>query len=167
MFNCNRYDDKKIYTVNDSLLYHRMIKLTDKQIDEIAQNLDCGFNCHISKDGEEFIFIPEEMEMYDFEDNPWIDLIEKVEQNPDNYFDIEILRSYQSFEIMEDFMRSLSDSLELKNRLYKALKNRKPFRGFMHIIDNSGEYREAWFKFKNQKLKEYVLESVENFNTMK
>jgi hypothetical protein len=62
---------------------------------------------------------------------------------------------------MADFADSLSDSHRLKSRLINALNRKKPFREFKFVIDNSGEYRQMWFDFKNRKLQEW---GIENFN---
>jgi len=65
---------------------------------------------------------------------------------------------------MEEFTETLDDSNSLKNMLYEALSRGKPFRNFKNIIDNSGEYRQKWFAFERQWLKEWVREKIEHMN---
>ena len=36
------------------------------------------------------------------------------------------------------------------------MNNRKPFANFKNIIDNSGEFRQQWFDFKQKQLEKYV-----------
>lgn len=56
---------------------------------------------------------------------------------------------------MEKFIEEI-DNEKLKNKLYIALQKRKPFRNFKWEIDYSGEYRQKWFDYKNQKYRDFV-----------
>lgn len=62
---------------------------------------------------------------------------------------------------MEDFTDGLPDNTRIKVTLIEALNKRKPFREFKYEIDNSGDYRQLWFDFKNQKMIEYVKDRVD------
>jgi hypothetical protein len=53
----------------------------------------------------------------------------------------------------------------LKNDLINALHRSKPFRNFKHIIDNAGDYREAWFEYKLQWQMQYVQEQLDGLNS--
>jgi hypothetical protein len=57
---------------------------------------------------------------------------------------------------MEDFAGQLSDRNPLKHQLLKALSERKPFRQFKFVIDDSGDFREEWFDYKRARLEEWV-----------
>ena len=57
---------------------------------------------------------------------------------------------------MADFTEQLDDNSELKRQLIAALNKKKPFREFKFVIDNSGVYRQQWFNFKNERLKQWV-----------
>lgn len=46
------------------------------------------------------------------------------------------------------------------------LNRSKPFSNFKWIIDNSGDYRQKWFDFKNQKYIEWVEEKISELNSM-
>ena len=133
-----------------------MTTLTQEQIKEIAQELDCGNKCFVHKETNELIFIP------DTNRNPTMDTeffeeeMEKIDNNFDDYNVIETLESSESFEIMADFTEQLADNNELKTKLANALSKKKPFREFKFVIDNSGAYRQEWFDFKNSKLEEFV-----------
>jgi wyosine [tRNA(Phe)-imidazoG37] synthetase (radical SAM superfamily) len=133
-----------------------MTTLTQEQIKEIAQELDCGNKCFVHKETNELIFIP------DTDRNPTMDTeffeeeLEKIDNNFDDYNVIETLESSESFEIMADFTEQLADNNDLKTKLANALSKKKPFREFKFVIDNSGAYRQEWFDFKNSKLEEFV-----------
>ena len=144
-------------------------KLTQEQIKEIAENLDCGFRCFWSKTNGELLFFmnnddifgEEDEELDETEEENWDFSIEekkKIRNDPDDYEEIRGLESYESFNIMEEFIDTLSDSNKLKNRLINALAKRKPFSNFKYEIDNSGDYRQEWFDFKKNKMEEWVKE---------
>jgi len=140
-----------------------MMSLTKEQIMEIAEQLDCGFRCFWNRLNGELLFFPDSLKHPDIDLDAWSCEMEKFDNNFDEYLEIENLESSDSFSIMADFADSLPDSLRLKSRLINALNKKKPFREFKFEIDNSGEYRQMWFDFKNSKLQEWV---IARFNEM-
>ena len=132
-----------------------MIRLSDDKIKDIAQDLDCGFVCYINIRNGEHLTIPSDYDSFDTD--AYDEDLAEVEKNNKLYLQIEPPMSGDSFRIMEGFIYSLPDQAnQLRNQLIEALNNRKPFRNFKYLIDNSGQYREQWFAFKNQKLIEFV-----------
>ena len=138
-----------------------MAMLTDDQINEIAEQLDCGFICFWNKESGELIFIPDATRYSGMDEDIWSDELEKIERNQENYNEIESLKSFESFKIMENFVYTLVDSSALKGKLKSALNKKKPFREFKFVIDNSGEYRQKWFDFKNEALIQVVRDRIE------
>ncbi len=138
-----------------------MTTLTDQQINEIAQELDIGMGCFVHRQTGELLFIPDETKFDSTETEGWEEEREKLDENRDAYFEIQPMPSRKAFEVMEDFTMSLADSNFLKSRLTRALEKRKPFREFKYEIDNSGDYREHWFVFKNQRMREWVKEKLD------
>jgi hypothetical protein len=143
-----------------------MINLTKEQIKEIAEQLDCGFRSFVHKENGELLFTPDTLRHPDMDLNAWSEENEKLDNNFMDYLEIEPLESRDSFQIMANFAESLTDSNKLKEKLFNALNRRGPFREFNFVIDNSGEYREEWFKFKDQKLRDWVQENIDRFNDM-
>jgi hypothetical protein len=143
--------------------------LTNDQIKEIAEQLDCGFRCFIHKQTNELIFIPDTNKHPDIDLDAWADENDKIETNFFDYYEIEPIESHNSFKIMEDFIETLDDSNSLKEKLYNALNKNRPFRNFKNVIDFSGEFRQKWFDFKHNWLMEWVrnnferLEGLEKF----
>jgi len=135
------------------------MKLSDEQVNDIAQSLDCGFNCYIHRETHEVITIPSESRIY-AEMDEWKDDIRKVEKVPGQYLLIEPLMSNQSFRMMAAFAENVDDD-KVRRALVGALNDRKPFANFKFQIDNSGPYRQKWFDFKNQWLMDYVREELE------
>lgn len=138
-----------------------MTALTSEQIKEIAETIDCGFVCHWNIKSNRLIFIPSNDEFEYDDSGAWDEDIKELELNSSEYREIEQLDSRESFRLMEDFTDELPDNTRIKVTLIEALNKRKPFREFKYAIDNSGEYRQLWFHFKNQKMIEYVKDSID------
>lgn len=131
-------------------------------IREIAQELDCGMDCYYNPKTKELITLFGEQLMMQGGDEDYYremfkEQIDKVEANEADFIRIEPLESLESFKIMENFKDQLSDKI-LQNQLENALTDRKPFQNFKLLVDNS-EYREEWFRFKNQEI-EHIVKNI-------
>jgi hypothetical protein len=124
-----------------------MIKLTEDQIREIADNLDSGMRSYYNTKTGEIKSVINTENWIGADMEPWEDEIEEVEENWDDYIEFDNLETHESFEIMEKFAESIDDT-RLQEKLFHALNKSKPFRNFKWVIDNSGEYRQRWFDFK-------------------
>jgi hypothetical protein len=140
-----------------------MPALTNEQIREIADQLDCGFRCFCNIETKHFIFIPDLLKHPDIDLSAWEEENHMLESHCDKFKEIESLGSTDSFKIMEDFVQELPDKIVLKSELTNALKDKKPFSHFKFIIDNSENYRQTWFDFKQKWLNKWVQEK---FNEM-
>lgn len=80
-----------------------MLTLTEEEIEEIAEQLDCGIRSFWHKTTRELLFVP------DIDENPFIDIeffeddFEKLNQNLDDYIEIRKPNSSDSFRIMDGF----------------------------------------------------------------
>ena len=135
-------------------------------INEIAQELDCGNECYFNQKTKELICIPNAdlMAMGDEEyyKEVFRDDLEKVKSQKKDLIKFEVLESFESYKIMEDFKNQINDNY-FKEKLNEALNRRKPFQNFKYLIDHS-EYREDWFEFKQKELEKIVLETIERYN---
>lgn len=138
-----------------------MKTLTEQQINEIAEDLNCGLRCYVHRQTNELVSIPDTSQFAMLDTEGWEEEIEKLEKNSTDYLEIEPMCSRDAFEIMEDFTHSLEGNNALKGRLIRALERRKPFREFKFEIDNSGDEREQWFAFKKQRMIEWVKKQLE------
>lgn len=125
-------------------------------VKEIAQELDCGFDCYYDSKTHEIIPIPSLSQFIDEDDfkEAFSDSLEKVEKYKTDFIKIETLESFESFKIMELFIEQLSDQ-NLKSELENVLVNKKPFQNFKHKIDHS-EFRQSWFEFKQSEMEKIV-----------
>jgi hypothetical protein len=141
------------------------MKLTEEQIREIAENLDLGMRCFYHLKSGEIETTPDfnEADWFGHDTEPWQETLDKLDENWGDYFEFEKMTSRESFGIMADFAETVDDQ-KLQDRLFKALNKSKPFRNFKWEIDNSGEYRQIWFDFKDQRLIEFVKGQIEQHN---
>ncbi|WP_233886207.1 UPF0158 family protein [Tenacibaculum piscium] len=125
-------------------------------VKQIAQELDCGFDCYYNSKTDEIVAIPNFVQFSDEEDfkEAFSESLEKVEKHKTDFIKFETLESFESFKIMELFVEQLSDQ-NLKSELENVLVNKKPFQSFKHKIDHS-EFRQSWFEFKKSELKKIV-----------
>ncbi|MFA7493264.1 MAG: UPF0158 family protein [Proteiniphilum sp.] len=123
------------------------MELTEKQIEEIAENLECGMRCFYNLTSGEIKTILNFNNWIGADEEPWEKELEEIEEHWDDYFEFVGFESHESFQIMVDFAESIDDH-RLQNRLIGALNKRKPFQHFKWEIDNSGEFRQQWFDYK-------------------
>jgi len=142
-----------------------MIKLTKEQINEIYQDLDCGFLCYYNIETGEIKSLPDFDSNPDAEEEMWEEEIEEINSNFDKYIEFEQMSSHDSFRVMEAFVDEVEDET-IHNLLTDGLSRPKPFHNFKFVIDNSGEYRDKWFKFKEKKICEWIEEQVEDYNSL-
>jgi len=125
-------------------------------IKEIAENLDCGFNCYYNPNTNEIVTIPNFSNISDEEEFKEIiqESLEKVNKQKTDFIKIEVLESFESFKIMERFVEQITDQ-QFKSELEDILQKKKPFQNFKYLIDNS-DYRQKWFDFKQRELERIV-----------
>lgn len=142
-----------------------MITVTKEKIKGIAEDLDCGMKCYYNKKTKEITTILDFDSHPGADEEPWEDVIDEVEENWDDLVEFERMDSRESFRVMADYTDLVDDSA-LREKLIDALNRPKPFGTFKWIIDNSGEYRQKWFEFKNQKYIEWVKKRISDLNSM-
>lgn len=136
----------------------------EKILKPIAGTIDAGMICFLNLDTLETEDVAPEWldENFDSEIDAGIPNEEWLpfnHANWENCMEFEPLVSNESFRIMEDFVAQLKN-IPLQNKLLNALSNRKPFANFKRIIDNSGEFRQQWFDFKENELLKYIRTQI-------
>jgi len=132
---------------------------TTENIKEIAEQLDCGSRAFIHKTTGQLLFVPDENFLTAIDLDSWDEELEQLENNFTDYYEIDKWTSSEAFETMSEFADKLTDS-NLQNRLFDALRKNKPFREFKFVIDNSGDFRQQWFDFKNKWQKDFVTRQL-------
>ncbi|UMB53295.1 UPF0158 family protein [Lutibacter sp. A64] len=133
-----------------------------KIIKEIANNLDSGITSYYNPKNRKLIGIPN-IDDFGIIDKDFQEFIQKdideITKYKEDFIAFELLKGYETFKIIEDFKHELSDTNFIEKLNY-ALTNKKPFRNFKYLIDNS-DYREQWFKFKQQELEKIVKKIID------
>jgi uncharacterized radical SAM superfamily Fe-S cluster-containing enzyme len=68
--------------------------MTDEQINELADNLDCGLRCYVHRETRAIVTIPDSA--FEFGNDSvefWEDSIKEIEENFDSHADIEKMDS--------------------------------------------------------------------------
>jgi CRP-like cAMP-binding protein len=135
------------------------VVISPKVIKEIAEYLDAGMKCyyHIATGSVEYC--PDEP----FELESWQDIIDKIEENPDDYIAFEAMESRESFRMMENFIESIEDS-NTRQRFEDAIAYRKPFQNFKQLLANYPDLRQKWFTYKEQGFIAWVQEQLDAHN---
>lgn len=138
------------------------MKLKEDIIREMADSLLCGMECYYHRPSNTFIEYPKDAEDHymKWEENPWQEVIDKVENNPEEYITVEPMPSFRSFEVMEKFAR-IVDSLPFAARLLDVLSRKRPFRNFNDLVENDFDYRQDWFDFRLRENMEWVKDQIE------
>jgi len=125
-------------------------------IKSIAQELDCGFNCYFNLQTEEIITIPGFSYMSDEEEfkKAFEEDYKRIEQQKADLIKFEVLESFESFKIMEQFTEQLPDE-KLRIELVNILARKRPFQNFKNKVDQS-DFRQHWFDFKQKELEKRV-----------
>ena len=154
------------------------MKLTEEQLEKIAESIDAGFTCHInpdtgeieeSRENDEFEIIPDEDDddyeefMESMPDWQKETLKENIEQSErinswKRLVIIEKPDSSEAFTFMQDFVEEIIPEPDKKS-YRKALQGEGPFSNFNNLIHDS-EYLDDWRDFKKKKLVEYVREEL-------
>ena len=132
-----------------------MLTFTKEQIKEISQQLDCGFRTFYHKQTGDLIFVPDTDKHINMDTDAWQEELDKLDKNFLDYQEIDAMEAGDSFRVMADFAEQLTDT-KLRDKLINALNKNKPFREFKYVIDNSGDQRQSWFDFKNNRYIEWT-----------
>lgn len=138
------------------------MKIPEKTIKDIAQELDCGLRVFLHKTTQQYIAVPDEDLLIDDQEEAWKNAFEILEKNANDYYEIEKWSSSEAFNIMQDFTNQLKDNTQIKVLLLEALEKRKPFKEFKFLIDKYDDYRDHWFAFKNAQQELLVKEQIAN-----
>ena len=134
------------------------MKITDKQINEIAQDLDAGMKVYINKETLEIKSI---LDWDDITDNElWEEEMEEIDRSWANFAVIEKMESWEAFKVMEGFVEEVEDE-HFRDGLVKMLSRKSPFANFKAEVESS-PFRQNWFDFKQRMYEEYVREKLRN-----
>ena len=134
------------------------MNIKEATIKDMAEFLLMGNTCFLHTLTGNFEHYPTEIDLMFGEDNPWQDIIDKVENNWHDYIRIEPMNSHQSYTVMESFAEQL-EGVGFREKLFNVLNRPKPFRNFNHLIHQS-DFRQEWFHFRQARNEAWVKEQL-------
>ena len=127
---------------------------------------------YLDKETGEIIFIPEEVSRYVEEEDEnlreelpdWqkegVKLAQEILlKKPDRYIYIPEGPPCNGYDLMVEFAEKVEDEL-LMEKLSIALDGKGAFRRFKNIIADYPDYREKWFKFRDERINKKVIEWI-------
>jgi hypothetical protein len=139
------------------------MELTPDQIKSIAEEIEMGMKVFVHIETKDIKSLPDFDNDIVLDEEIWEDAIKEIEEDMDNYLQFDPISSRESFSIMGEFAGNVKDEA-LRNKLFQSLNRPKPFRHFKEIIDNSGDFRDEWFAFRDSKYIELVKEQLDRYN---
>lgn len=91
---------------------------------------------------------------FDFDEQDTVPLIEETGCYPEKghrLLRIEPIESWESFQIMEDFVETITDEVA-QDKLWSALRQRHPFSAFNKMLHYIYQ-RENWFAFRDERMR--------------
>ena len=138
-----------------------MISISDKLLEEIVDQLDCGMKCYFNKSSGKLIIAINSDNLIDEEFDTQVDDLKPISDDRSNYIEFNAMNSHDSFDVMAEFANGI-DNDETRQILVSSLNTSKPFRNFKAKIDNLDQYRQKWFSFKRNKYIDYVKSQIPN-----
>jgi hypothetical protein len=139
------------------------IEIKPEMIKEIAENLDVGMVCFYHKTKGELEFYPDENNNPGFDEESWMDVMDKVSESREEYISFEPMDSRESFRVIENFIAQIDD-IPTHNKFIEAVSRKKPFANFKNMLHYYPELLKQWYVFKNETYIENVKEQVEAAN---
>ena len=143
------------------------LEMIASAMDDIAR---VDMNYYLDKETGEVIFLLEEISRYVEEEDEnlrkelldWQKKDIKVAQdilfkNPDRYIYIPEGSPCNGYDLMVEFAETIEDDL-LREKLHIALDGKGAFRRFKNVIADYPDYREKWFRFRDERINKKVIE---------
>ena len=138
-----------------------MSEISEEKLKAFADDLLIGFKCYVHRETGEVISFPDPEQMiaatgeFGFEEE-----LQKVEDNEKEYIELTPMRSSQMYRVMSGFTETITDA-RTRQRLEHALEGPKPMRNFNYQVHESGQWRDEWFKYRDQQQLQHVKEQIE------
>ncbi|HEY4322328.1 MAG TPA: UPF0158 family protein [Mucilaginibacter sp.] len=138
---------------------HLVREIKPEMIKEIAEMLDTGMLCFYNKKTGEMDSYPDELKNPGFDEEPWTETIDKIDQNYGDYIRFEGMSSHEGFKVMEDFIAGIKH-IQTHNKFIDVISRKKPFRNFNDLLHYYPGLRQEWFTYKLERYIAYVKEQI-------
>jgi hypothetical protein len=142
-----------------------MLTLSEKEVENIAAQLLKGMICFYQLDKKKIHHLPDDEDYFNYDLTPEEeDILDEIDENPDNFAEFTKMEPAQEHQMMEDFAERIVKERNFQDELYNALSKPKAATAFKFLIDSSGKYNERWVEYRLQRYKDWVKEQVDSFN---
>lgn len=142
-----------------------MLTLSENEVERIAALLLKGMICFYQLDNKKIYHIPDDEDYFNYDLTPEEeDILDEIEDNPDNFAEFTKMESSQEHQVMENFADRIVKERNFQDELFNALNKPKAATAFKFLVDNSGKYRDRWIEFRLDKYKDWVKEQIDSFN---
>lgn len=90
------------------------------------------------------------------EDDLWGEDIDRLDEDPGRYREVETVETHRQYRWMVDFASSLHDAPDIARQLDVALDGRGAFGRFRSVLDGHPDLRDRWYAFRAQRLLEHA-----------
>lgn len=142
-----------------------MFTLSEKEVEKIAAQLLKGMICFYQLDNKKIYHLPDDEDYFNYDLTPEEeDILDEIDENPENYAEFTKMESNQEHQMMETFADRIVKERNFQDELFNALSKPKAATAFKFLIDSSGKYKEKWTEYRLQKYKDWVKEQIDIFN---
>jgi hypothetical protein len=141
-----------------------MLSLTEKEVESMAHQLLKGMICFYQIDKKKIYQMPDDEDYFNYDLTPdEEDILDEIDEDPDNYLEFTKMESAQEHQMMQDFVDRKVKEKALAEDLVSVLSKPKPITGFKFQIETS-KYKTEWIEFRTFKYRDWVKEQVDSFN---
>jgi len=142
-----------------------MLTLSEKEVENIAAQLLKGMICFYQLDKKKLHHLPDDEDYFNYDLTPEEeDILDEIDENPDNYAEFTRMEPAQEHQMMENFVDRVVRERNFQDELFNALSKPKAATAFKFLIDSSGKYNEKWSTYRLDKYKDWVKEQIDSFN---
>jgi hypothetical protein len=139
------------------------MKLTIEQIESIARELEAGLKVFVNTNSLELKTVGDWEKDSAFTEDKWKDILEELENNSDNYIEIEKMPQNEMLAVMESFADTLENE-NVKRQLELALSVSNPSVKFREIIKAAPEIKAKWLEFKHENCIDWIRTQIHHYN---
>lgn len=144
-----------------------MLSLDKAQKEKIAGLLIKGLICFYEIDSKKLYSMPDDEDHFSYDLTPEEeDILDEIEENPENYVEFIRMEPHHESLIMEDFADRQVKDKNFQEELFNALAKSKPASNFRFLVESSKEYKTKWHEFLLSKYMDWVQEQLDSYNIM-
>ncbi|UJP65597.1 UPF0158 family protein [Mongoliitalea daihaiensis] len=142
-----------------------MLTLSEKEVEKMAALLQKGMICFYQIDNKKIHSMPDDEDYFNYDLTPEEeDVLDEIEDNPDNYAEFTKMEPNQEHLVMESFADRMVKEKIFQDELVNALSKPKASTGFRFLINNSGKYKGLWDEYHLTRYKDWVKEQIDSYN---